>query len=123
MKKLLLGLGSVATIVAPIVVVVSCADEKPEYKDSITRVSTKYANGQGSESLKKLLVEFANNNEASKHSEIMSAIGVSDGGEIVLMDEITFELVGNVLTKTQLFKTPGKTLTITTIFTIAPATA
>ena len=122
MKKILLGLGSVATVVAPIVAVVSCADEKPEYKDSISRISTTYAHGQDSTTLEKLLTEFANGNKASKHSEIMTAIGMNDGGEIVLMGEITFVLVGNILTKTQLFKVPGKTVTITTVYTIALST-
>ena len=122
MKKILLGLGAVATAVAPIVVAVSCADEKPKYSNAINNVPTRYKIGYDSASLKTLLDEFAQGNKAAKYSEIMEAISIGTTDGSVLMDEVTFSLVGNVLTKTQLFKMQGKTYTIETIFTISPAT-
>ena len=118
MKKLLLGLGSVATIVAPIVVVVSCADEKP--KVHIDNKQPTYATGHNHDSVQELIAAFKKTDSVHDYNAIMTAIGIGDGRE-GFFSGITFSLVGDVLTKS--FATPhdGQPHIVKTVYTIAPA--
>ena len=118
MKKLLLGLGAVATVVAPIVAVVSCADEKPKSHSDI--VQAKYDTGQDSTKLMALVTAFNSSGSAADYNAIMDAISQDDTGGLI--DSPKFALVGDILTKTLTSTFDGKQYTTKTVYHITHTT-
>ena len=81
MKKLLLGLGSITVITAPIVAVVSCGDEEVGKSTKTIEVMANYAVGQNSAKLQVLVDGFNDKKSKENYKKIMEAISVSGGSE------------------------------------------
>ena len=73
MKKLLLGLGAVTSIIAPITAVVACSNGKKSGTYS-SQIRQKYAIGKDSASLKLLVDDYASAKDKSKFLAIMTEI-------------------------------------------------
>ena len=126
MKKLLLGLGSVAAIAAPIAAVVSCGDDVGKEQVTNIPMNTKYAAGQDSTKLQALINTFNVAKSSTTYDAVMMAISV-EGGAVayagILSATWALSLEGDVLTTGYSMTIQGQKVTMNTIYTISPYTA